>query len=134
MSAGLNPAEEAADLAWQDYAASSKLAQTVWSDPRSTPDQKRGTFETALRAENRFKRLFALLDAPTPPDLIDERNHLVCEGAMLVAAIGGSLGLLAPAVVGDPGGIFLLGILAGELARWSYRFATKLIPHIRRRM
>ena len=118
----LTPAEQDAQVAFEEYTGAVRLEVHL---------EGQLTAVRCARAESwdRFSRLYAALDAPTPPDLMHERDQLACEGSLLAVAIAGFVGLVLPA---DPRPLVIAGLVL-PLGAWLFSFAHRLGRHARRR-
>ncbi len=125
------PAEDAATVAWNEYAEAAQAAQAVWADPATTIGERSAAHQRAITAHELFKSAFL---APTPPNLTHDRNRLACEGAMLVIALAAFIGLFLPDLEATFWPLALTFAAVSLLGAWLHRFTSRLAAHLGRRL
>ena len=123
-------AEDAATIAWNDYAEAAQRARASWDVPGTTSADRRWRYEHALEAHRRFEAAYRLLDQPTPPNKQHTRNRLACEGVLLVSALAAFVGLFLPDLEAHLWSLTLTFGAAGLLTAWSYRFTGRLAAQL----
>jgi len=130
----MTPAEDAATIAWNEYADAAQAARAAWDQPNVTMSARMRLHGVAVDAHDRFADAYRLLSKPTPPDMTAERDSLAIEGVALLFALAAFVGLFLPDFQAEFWPIAFTFIVVALLGAWTYRFAGRLSRHLGRRL
>ncbi|WBO22296.1 hypothetical protein [Sphingomonas abietis] len=121
----MTPQEEAADIAWENYAAAvTEFSRQVKAG--EAHDRLRTQHEATMQAETRWKRAYAAITEPTPPTMQVESGRLTCEAFLLLSAIGAFVAFFLPGLGANFWPVVITFAVVAALGGWSFHFLSRL--------